>query len=64
MSCFLLRACYRRLANSILDGFLNFATGNLATEQLKFGGSARVIVGTGKYHDTVFTDSWDGYEVR
>ncbi|GAB4814808.1 hypothetical protein N2152v2_001854 [Parachlorella kessleri] len=53
---------YGRLVNYVLDGFLNFATGNLATEQLKFGGSARALIGTGKYHDTMFTDSWDGYE--
>lgn len=46
-SAWLLDRC-RRLITSISNAFLNFATGNIAAEQLEFGGSARAMVGTGK----------------
>uniref|UniRef100_A0A383WPE6 PhoD-like phosphatase metallophosphatase domain-containing protein n=1 Tax=Tetradesmus obliquus TaxID=3088 RepID=A0A383WPE6_TETOB len=51
------------LAQSLLDGILGVATSDLLeVVPASFGDSARVLVGTGRYHDPVIVDGWSGYQ--
>ncbi|WIA10507.1 hypothetical protein OEZ85_010696 [Tetradesmus obliquus] len=51
------------LAQSLLDGILSVATSDLLeVVPASFGDSARVLVGTGRYHDPVIVDGWSGYQ--
>jgi hypothetical protein len=46
-----------------LQGILNVATSNLLeVVPASFGQSARVLVGTGRFHDPVIVDGWSGYQ--
>eukprot|EP00879_Flechtneria_rotunda_P008895 GHRR01009315.1.p1 GENE.GHRR01009315.1~~GHRR01009315.1.p1 ORF type:complete len:400 (+),score=144.76 GHRR01009315.1:910-2109(+) len=51
------------VTEAVLDGILSTATSDfLEVVPAKFGGTARVLVGTGKYHDPVILDGWSGYQ--
>ena len=46
-----------------VQGILNVASSNFADVlPASFGGSARVLLGTGRYHDPVIVDGWSGYQ--
>lgn len=47
----------------LLQGILSTATSDLLEViPAGFGGTARVLVGTGRYHDPVIVDGWSGYQ--
>nr|QOL01235.1 putative extracellular protein TR9_042 [Trebouxia lynnae] len=52
---------YGATASAILGGLLSVSTGKLASVINGLGSSARVLVGTGRFNDTIITDGWDGY---
>lgn len=46
-----------------VQGILSTATSDLLeVVPASFGGTARVLVGTGRYHDPVIVDGWSGYQ--
>lgn len=53
---------YGPVAQTVLEAILGLSTSAL-TEVVpaSFGESARVLVGTGRYHDPVIVDGWSGY---
>ncbi|KAF6253147.1 PhoD-like phosphatase-domain-containing protein [Scenedesmus sp. NREL 46B-D3] len=51
------------IADTLLSGILGVATSDLLeVVPASFGQSARVLVGTGRYHDPVIVDGWSGYQ--
>jgi hypothetical protein len=44
-----------------LQGLLGLATSELLEVGVGVGATARVLVGTRRYHDPVITDGWSGY---
>lgn len=44
------------------QGILSAATSDLLELAPGVGATARVLVGTGRYHDPVITDGWSGYQ--
>lgn len=46
-----------------LQGILSAASSNFAEVlPASFGGTSRVLIGTGRYHDPVILDGWSGYQ--
>eukprot|EP00882_Tetradesmus_deserticola_P017575 GHRQ01018826.1.p1 GENE.GHRQ01018826.1~~GHRQ01018826.1.p1 ORF type:complete len:363 (+),score=104.54 GHRQ01018826.1:629-1717(+) len=51
------------VAQTLLNGILSVSTSDLLeVVPASFGQSARVLVGTGRYHDPVIVDGWSGYQ--
>jgi alkaline phosphatase D len=52
---------YSRTGEVLLGGLLRVSSSAFANVVKGVASNARVLVGTGRYRDTVITDGWDGY---